>query len=132
MNRSSIIILSTLLFFSCTNKLPKLTYTANTFNILLQNKNYYRYIFLTKDTAFYEAVQIEKPSYFTDLDTLIFNKNESIYYGKNSTLQNVSNSFVLAYTKGREINKKIIFIPANDKQISKWKIYKESLKVFQQ
>ena len=132
MDRFLISTFLSLLFLSCTNSLLKVSYKPNTFNILLQNRKYPRYIFLKKDTAFYERVQFDKPSYLTDLDTLIFNKTDLIYYGKNSTLQNVSNSFVLVYTKGLEINKEIIFSPSDEKQIIKWNMYKESLKVFQQ
>ncbi len=130
MKNSLIILLFTLFLWSCTNKITTLKYTANTLNILLQNKNYPRYIFLTKDTAFYERVQFEKPSYFTDLDTLIFDKNDSIYYSINSMLQIDSTNFVLTYILGRDKGKKITFIPADEKQILKWNIYKKSLHFF--
>lgn len=132
MSKSLIILSFTLFFSSCTKKIITVKYIPNTFNILLKNKNYPRYIFLTKDTAFYERVQYEKPSYFTDLDTLILNKKESIYYGKNSMLQIDSISFVLNYIFGRDKGKKIIFVPADEKQVIKWSTYKKSLKVFQQ
>lgn len=132
MNKTLITLLINLLFLSCTIKITKVKGISDTFNILLQNNKYPRYIFLTIDTAFYERVQFEKPSYFTDLDTLIFNNKTRIYQGKNSFLQKVSNHFVLKYTKGREKEKQIIFVPANEKQIIKWEIYKKSLHVFQQ
>ena len=132
MNKSLIILSITLLFSSCTNEITTVKYTPNFFNILLQNKKYPRYIFLTRDTAFYERVQFEKPSYFTDLDTLILNKTKSIYFGKNSFLQRDSNHFVLNYTKGRNKGKQIIFEIANKNQIMKWNMYKKTLHFFQQ
>ena len=80
-----LIILFNFLLVNCTNKLGSAESISN--NLLLKARKYSRYIVLKNDTAFYERFQPEKPSYFTDQDTLIYNIQESCYHGKKTSLK---------------------------------------------
>ncbi len=95
------------------------------YNILLQeSRQWPRYIFLVKDTAYYERRQFDKPGYFTDYDTLIRLINCDCYQGRSTYLTLNNETISLTYNIGRDKGEKMFFSTANKKQIKKWNSFK--------
>lgn len=114
-----LVFLSSLQFCS----IPKEGYSNEKIriNMLLQDKRGWpQYIFLKKDTAFYQRRQFDKPSYFTDLDTLIRISTSNKYESKNSFFYFDTNNTAISYFNRQDTTKIKYFVAATLKQKGEW------------
>lgn len=125
MERKLVFVIYFFVVQGCTSFKETQGFTQHTYNVLLQEKRGWpRYIFLAKDTAYYERRQFDKPSYFTDLDTLIRVNNCDCYQGSSARLTLNDKIISLKYIEGRELGRTLEFAVANDQEIKKWDRYK--------
>jgi hypothetical protein len=91
--------------------------------LLQETRNWSRYIYLTKDKAYYVRREKGKPDHFTDHDTLTFLNDCNCYLGKHTRLQVKDKSISLEYLNGRDSGKTLFFSVTTEKQIQTWNSY---------
>lgn len=122
------ILLCASVIISCSHPLAAQGVPQNSHDILLQeSRGGNMYIFLKRDTAFYESYVVDKPSYFSGFDTLVLTNDATIYKGKTAQLTVNETAVTLLYLSGRHAGKDYLFSIANAKQKKKWDARKNQI-----